>query len=76
MKPMTPDEMADCLDAIGWSRLGLAKRTGKQSSTVEQWYRGKVRVPDPVARWLRRFAAFHRKNPPPAPRDERFKADE
>ncbi len=70
---MTPTEFAAALDTIGMSRLALSKRLGVSQTLVEQWHKGlnarggSISVPVPVARWLRRLAAWHDKNPPPAP---------
>lgn len=70
---MTPAEFDAALDTIGWSRLALSKRLGVSQTLVEQWHKGlntrggPAVVPVPVARWLRRLATWHDKNPPPAP---------
>lgn len=62
---MTPTRLTECLDALNWSNLRLAKRTGWSEGAVRQWEAGKVRIPQDVAVWLERVAQFHERNPPP-----------
>ncbi len=41
------------LDALGWSGVDLANRTGSHVNSVSAWRTGKARVPGPVAAYLK-----------------------
>lgn len=49
---MTPERLAECLDALSWGALTLANQLGVPRSTVRGWLAGRSPVPDDVARWL------------------------
>ena len=63
---MSPDRLRECLDLIGWSGQGLAKRLGKDERQVRRWASGAYGVPEPIAAWLDGLARFHASHPPPA----------
>ena len=62
---MTPTEFRECLDALHWTRRGLARILGRPEGTVRQWARGAVRIPPDVVIWLDALTAAHLANPPP-----------
>lgn len=62
---MTPARLAECLAALHWSTLRLAKITGWSEGAVRQWEAGKVRIPPDLAIGLEKLARFHERNPLP-----------
>jgi len=54
-----------CLTIIGWSDRNLARRIGRQQTTVVRWAKGLSPVPGDVAAWLETLAAFHVAHPGP-----------
>jgi hypothetical protein len=67
---MTPDRFRECLDLLDWAgpgegnQRGLARLLGMDDRQVRRWAAG-ARIPDHVAEWMERVAAFHAANPPP-----------
>ena len=60
----TPNAFQSLLDAVGWSRVEVAKRLGLHASTVDGWCRD--RTPDPAVEvWLRKLLAWQERNPRP-----------
>ena len=62
---MTPTELIDCLDAIGWNEAQLARELDAGRDIVNKWTRGLVTVPPEVCPWLRSLAEAHRVLPAP-----------
>jgi ribosome-binding protein aMBF1 (putative translation factor) len=62
---MTPERLAECLETIGWTVHGLAAQLGLHETRTRRWASGRYPVPDEVARWLEKLAAFHERNQPP-----------
>lgn len=62
---MSPSDLRACLASLHWTQRGLAAALGVQERQVRRWAAG-ARVPEPVADWLARAAAWHEANPPPA----------
>ena len=62
---MTPARLSECLDALGWGVLTLARRLSVAESTVRGWRAGRSPVPEAVASWLEKLARHHEKNAPP-----------
>ncbi len=58
--PMSPDEIAHCLDALPWSRREVARRLGMDDAALRRMARGSRPVADNLAAWLRLLAALHR----------------
>jgi len=54
-----------CLAILGWSERDLARRTGRQQTTVVRWAKGLSPVPGEEATWLETLAAFHIAHPAP-----------
>lgn len=63
---MTPDRLRECLALLRWSQRGLADALGADERQVRRWADGSYAIPEPVAAWLDRLAAYHAKHPPPA----------
>ena len=60
----SPNAFQALLDAVGWTRVELARRLGLGASTVDGWCRD--RTPDPVVEaWLRKLLAWQELNPRP-----------
>ena len=60
----SPNAFQDLLNAVGWSRVELARRLDISASTVNGWCRD--RTPDPaVEAWLRKLLAWQERNPRP-----------
>ncbi|MBX9594005.1 MAG: hypothetical protein K2X46_06555 [Roseomonas sp.] len=57
--PMTPDEIARCLDALPWSRREVARRLGVDDAALRKMARGARPVAENLAAWLRLLAALH-----------------
>jgi len=49
---MTPTHFRQCLALLDWTQRGLARQLGYAESTVRQWARGALPIPDQVADWL------------------------
>jgi transcriptional regulator with XRE-family HTH domain len=64
---MTPDELRDCLDILGWSQRQLSFETEVDEGTVRKWARGKNPIPESIANWIVKLSNFHIENPPPPP---------
>lgn len=62
---MTPARLSECLAALDWGGLTLARRLGVAESTVRGWRAGRSPMPDDVARWLDALAKAHERNPAP-----------
>ena len=63
---MSPDELRNCVDAIGWSQRALAAVLyDGDRGAVRDLMHGDEPIPEDVAQWLRRLARFHQANPPP-----------
>ena len=62
---MTPARLSECLDALGWGVLTLARRRGVAESTVRGWRAGRSPVPESVASWLEKLAKLHTAHPQP-----------
>jgi transcriptional regulator with XRE-family HTH domain len=67
--PMSADALAESLELLHWPQRTLATILGVDESTVRRWQRGDRAIPQPIADWLRKVAAFHAKNPPPVAPD-------
>jgi hypothetical protein len=65
---MTPDEYRGALEAIGWTEHGLSRQLRVHETRTRRWGSGREQypIPDPIAAWLLKLAAFHRAHPPPA----------
>ncbi len=60
-----PNAFQNLLDAVGWSRVELARRLDLKPSTIDGWCRD--RTPDPaVEAWLRKLLAWQERNARPA----------
>jgi len=57
-----------CLAILGWSDRNLARRIGRQQTTVARWAKGLSPVPGEAAAWLETLAAFHIAHPAPRQR--------
>jgi hypothetical protein len=65
---MTPKEFQATLTVLGWSARQVATMAGYSTSLGGQWASGRSAVPKPLADWLRKMVAAHRRiGPPPAP---------
>lgn len=62
---MTPERFKECVDTIGWTGHGLAAILGVHETRTRRWGTGRYPVPQNVADWLERLAAFHEKHPFP-----------
>lgn len=62
---MTANEFQECLFLLNWGTRVFARVLDVNERTVRNWCLGSSRVPDTVASWLDRVAAFHALNPPP-----------
>lgn len=62
---MMPDELAESLARIGWSARQLAQATGRPAQRGHDWTSGHLPVPEDVAAWIRKAAAWFQKHPPP-----------
>lgn len=67
---MTPERFRECLATIGWTPHQLATILSMEERQTRRWASGAYAVPERVAEWLERVAAFHAANPPP-PRAKR-----
>ncbi|WP_199707740.1 helix-turn-helix domain-containing protein [Teichococcus wenyumeiae] len=56
---MTPARFAECLDTIGWTKRGLARRLGVGQAAVRQMANGRHEIRDDFAAWLEDLAAAH-----------------
>lgn len=65
MDAMTPTELRECLEAIGWSQRHLADLLAIGEARVRRMASGRVAVPDELATWLRVLRAVHDANPIP-----------
>jgi hypothetical protein len=57
--PMTPARFAECLDTIGWTKRGLARRLGVGQAAMRQLANGRHEIRDDFAAWLEGLAAVH-----------------
>jgi transcriptional regulator with XRE-family HTH domain len=57
--PMSPARFAECLDTIGWTKRGLARRLGVGQAAVRQMANGRHEIRDDVGAWLEYLAAAH-----------------
>lgn len=62
---MNAKELDQILTRTGVGPTLLADRTGYTRQGVEQWRRGRVSVPEPIAAWLTQLAEWLDENPPP-----------
>lgn len=62
---MTPEELQEALEGIGWSAAQLAQETGRPRQRGYDWITGLQDVPQDVAAWITEAAAWMRENPPP-----------
>ena len=69
---MTPDELQDCLDTIGWMQKTLANRSGYDKKQVRRWLEG-AEIPEDVANRLWTLADHHRECQFQPRVDRRFK---
>ena len=61
---LPPSAFQTLLNAVGWSRVELARRLGLSASTVDGWCRD--RTPDPAVEvWLRKLLAWQERNARP-----------
>ncbi|USQ74551.1 hypothetical protein NF552_24970 (plasmid) [Roseomonas mucosa] len=56
---MSPDRFNQCLDLIGWTRRGAARRLGCDPGAVRQMANGRRPVHPGFAAWLEGLAAAH-----------------
>ena len=56
---MSPDEFRVCLDTIGWTQRGLAKRLGIHHTRTERMATGQYPVPANIGTWLELLATWH-----------------
>lgn len=49
---MTPERLHACIAALGWSRRLFGAVLGYPETTVRDWMRGRLPIPDAVADWL------------------------
>ena len=68
--PMTPDEMRDILERLGWSQHNLAYAANRDISRIRKQASGRVLIDDALAAWLRCFDGLL-DNPPPSARGEK-----
>lgn len=63
---MTPARLRECLSILGWTQRGLAELLLCNNRVVRRWASGDGTVPERVAAWIERLAAYHARHPPPA----------
>ena len=56
---MTAQQFTEALEAIGWSKLRLARLLGCSDTVVWRWARGEAAVPPVIERWLNRLVLAH-----------------
>ena len=64
-RPMSSHRLLVCLAVLGWSERELARRIGRQQTTIRRWAGGRGAVDDDTATWLEALAAFHLAHPAP-----------
>lgn len=69
---MTPDELTECLEVLGWSRADLVRALDMNAVTAQRWMNGARAIPEPIAAWLAELtaaieAAFEAHPPPGRP---------
>lgn len=62
---MTPEQLVEKLEITGWGMQTMANKFRYTRQGVEQWKNGRVRIPQPVAEWLKAHAEWMLANPPP-----------
>lgn len=62
---MTPARLRECLAMVRWSQRDLAAAIDYDDRLVRRWASGERPIPEHVAKWLERAAAWHTRNPPP-----------
>ena len=55
---MTPKDMLDALNAIGWSQADLGRRIKAHPNTISGWATGSHPIPGSVEAYLRLVVAF------------------
>ena len=63
---MTPTELRAHLVTLRWRAIDLAAEVGRDKRQVHRWLCEGHAIPEPVAQHVRKLAAFHTRNPPPA----------
>jgi hypothetical protein len=61
---MSPERLAECIEALGWSKLYLAQMTGRDHKQVRRWMAG-ARIPPEIAQWVEARARHAERTPPP-----------
>jgi transcriptional regulator with XRE-family HTH domain len=56
---MSPDRFNECLELIGWTRRGAARRLGCDPSAVRQMANGRRPIHPSFGAWLEHLAAVH-----------------
>ena len=72
---MNHSEFRQNLMTIGWTYRTLATRLGIPEARAKLWSAGAETVPNGIAAWLNRAAAFHRANPPPSVEIEHLRTE-
>ena len=65
---MSPRELADALDTLGWSARWLSARTGYHQNTIAAWLDGRSPVPSDLADTIRALVQAHNAHPLPTSR--------
>lgn len=68
---MNPTRFRECLALLHWSQRGFAEVIGEDEGRARKWARGAEPIPEDVADWLERAAAWLAANPPPYRRRSR-----
>lgn len=56
---MPPSRFAECLETIGWTKRGLARRLRVGQAAVRQMANGRHEIRDDFGAWLEGLAAVH-----------------
>ena len=56
---MSPSRFAECLETIGWTKRGLARRLNVGQAAVRQMANGRHEIRDDFGGWLEGLAAVH-----------------
>ena len=62
---MTPTRLNKCLTILRWSNITTASAFDVSPRTVRAWLSGRDPVPEKIAAWLEKMAAFFEDNPVP-----------
>jgi len=55
---MTPNQLHNCLDQLGWSTMHIAEQAAVSPVTARRWLNGKVPIPPDMARIIEQMAAL------------------